>query len=175
LTPSVPLFAIISNSGYSQLDIGQVEKCFPTGCNGEDGEQLWNYIEQHGLSFNFTTCPKGKVPNGVCVTGYNCAKSGNETDMTAALVAMGPLYVTIDASSPDFQLYEDGIYDPPGCSNSTLDLSILVVGYTPDYWICQNSWGTDWGMEGYIWIARNKHNECGIASEACFATGVSKC
>jgi cathepsin L len=47
-----------------------------------------------------------------------------------------------------------------------------VVGYDTlgnvPYWIVKNSWGTDWGKDGYIWMARNLDNQCGIASLASY-------
>ncbi len=53
------------------------------------------------------------------------------------------------------------MYDGP-CSK-TLNHAVVVVGYTKDAWIIQNSWGTDWGEKGRMHLKRGK-NLCGVAS-----------
>ena len=82
-------------------------------------------------------------------------------------VKEGPVSVSIDTAHMSFMLYSSGVYSEPKCSRSRLNHAALVVGYGTedgkDYWLVKNSWGTDWGMDGYIKISRGD-NMCGIAS-----------
>jgi cathepsin L len=88
---------------------------------------------------------------------------------------VGPISVAIDASHNSYQLYHSGVYYEPLCSSSSLDHAVLVVGYGTqdgqDYWLVKNSWGSeDWGMDGYMMMARNMNNNCGIATFASYPT-----
>jgi len=170
------IYAIETKSTHTPLDPEQVEKCATDGCDGGDPDTVLAYIQKHGIAFNFTEgdCPKGKVESGVCITGDACVAPKNEDALAEALVEQGPLVVNIDASLSSFMLYDAGVYNPHNCSTTELDHSLLVVGYTADAWICQNSWGTTWGIQGYVLIAKG-NNTCGIAEEACYPTGVAKC
>lgn len=81
----------------------------------------------------------------------------------------------IDASRESLQFYSDGIYYDAECSNQIegLNHAVLVVGFgtEPDgqkYWLIKNSYGQQWGIGGYIKLAKDAGNHCGIASAASY-------
>ena len=41
---------------------------------------------------------------------------------------------------------------------------VQLIGYTSEYWIVKNSWGADWGEDGFIRITRNRDYNCLIGS-----------
>lgn len=66
-----------------------------------------------------------------------------------------------------------GVYYEENCDPDGLNHGMLAVGYGTteegvDYWLVKNSWGVSWGDNGYIKVARNKNNTCGIASVASY-------
>jgi len=108
------------------------------------------------------------------ITGYYDVPSGSESALQTA-VARTPTSVAIDASHQSFQFYSGGIYYEPQCSSSQLDHGVLAVGYgnqgSLNYWIVKNSWGTSWGMRGYINMSKDRNNNCCIVIAASYSTG----
>lgn len=47
-------------------------------------------------------------------------------------------------------------------SGYSLKYAVLLVEYTAMEWIIKNSWGTGWGVSGYIYVTRTMANNCGI-------------
>lgn len=105
--------------------------------------------------------------------------------MKEAVATVGPVSVAIDATEEKFMLYKEGVLVDDTCSNGQNDLNhgVLVVGYGTDntrkltgkstddgvdYWIVKNSWGTGWGEQGYVRMAKGLKNMCGIATAASY-------
>ena len=109
---------------------------------------------------------------GATMSNYVKIREGSETDLTQAAAEVGPISVCIDAAHSSFQNYQSGVYYEPACSSTNTDHCVLVVGYgasgSQDYYIVKNSWGTSWGMDGYIYMSRNRGNNCAIASYATY-------
>ncbi|KAG5271082.1 hypothetical protein AALO_G00175700 [Alosa alosa] len=100
-------------------------------------------------------------------TGFKEIPRGSETDLAAAVAQVGPVAVAVDAGQQTFHFYKRGLYYDPACNPRALNHAILAVGYTQNAWIVKNSWGKDWGDQGYIYIYRG-YNMCGIANMASF-------
>jgi cathepsin L len=134
--------------------------------NGIDTEASYPYEAKDG------TCRFEAKNVGSTDTGCKDIKQLSEDDLQDAIATVGPISVAIDAAHSSFQLYKSGVYNEPACSQQALDHGVLAVGYdtgsSGDYYIVKNSWGTSWGNEGYIWMSRNKENQCGIATAASY-------
>ncbi|KAM9838741.1 cathepsin S, ortholog 1 isoform 2-T2 [Aulostomus maculatus] len=135
---------------------------------GVDSEGFYPYEHQNGKC---RYSAEGKA--GYCST-FHMLPQGDEKMLQVAVATVGPIAVAMNAMLPSFHLYRGGLYNVPGCNPKLVNHAVLVVGYGSDggedFWLVKNSWGTAWGEDGFIRIARNKNNLCGIASIAVYPT-----
>lgn len=152
------------------------------GCNGGLMDNAFRYIKENGgidteQSYPYKAedekCHYKESSIGATDRGFVDIDSGSEEQLQAAVATIGPVSVAIDASHETFQLYSEGVYYDAECSSTELDHGVLVAGYGTDddgqdYWLVKNSWGPSWGQGGYIKMARNRNNTCGIATQASY-------
>ena len=151
------------------------------GCNGGWPYAAMDYvIKNKGIDTEDTytyeaeddKCRYNKTDKGATVSNVVFIPSYNITLLYHAIATIGPISVAIDAEN-DFQMYSSGIYETTECSNEFLDHAVLVVGYGVSnkgkkYYIVKNSWGSSWGMNGYIYYSADIDNMCGIANNATY-------
>jgi len=156
----------------------------PEGCNGGWMDDAMDYILANG-GINTEADYPYEGEDGTCrysaskphytLTGHVDIESGSESDLQDAVTNVGPVSVAIDASE-ELQLYASGILDDDSCRSRKyfLNHGVLAIGYgttdNVDYWLVKNSWGADWGEDGYFQLRRNAKNQCGIATVASYPT-----
>lgn len=151
------------------------------GCQGGEMIDAFEYVSQNPV------CTEQQDPykarDGYCKTcdspvefsGCEIIEQNNQLALKEAVAMYGPVSVGIQADQPVFRNYKGGIIQDESCGTD-VDHGVLVVGYGEDngikYWLVKNSWGEDWGENGYVRIlredSRNAIGICAIASSASF-------
>ena len=148
------------------------------GCKGGLERVAFDYVIGHGINLEEDypyvgqqkSCRFNSSRTVDPIKDYISLRGKDEIKLTCYLARLGPISVGIDAGPRSFQHYKSGVYYDRSCKKIGLNHSVLLVGYgsgeNGDYYIIKNSWGTKWGDNGYMKMARNKQNACGIASDA---------
>jgi C1A family cysteine protease len=146
-------------------------------CTEECDPYPFPVCEHHIPQNHYEPCPTQLFPTPKC--SKTCTKGGKsktylkgtktitvqgEADLQKEIMTNGPVEVAFEVYK-DFETYKSGVYQ----KSSTQLLGGHAVkmtgwGVTSDgtkYWIINNSWNPDWGMNGQFWIIRGV-NECGI-------------
>jgi len=158
------------------------------GCNGGDTITAYQYIQGAGGLESDSDYPytSGGGDSGTCqfdatkivatMSNFSyatppCTDScTNQDEQTLANnLVTAPVSICVYAES--WQDYSSGILTSDCPSDySSLDHCVQLVGYdftdpSSPYWIIRNSWNTNWGEQGYIYVQEGA-NLCGVADEA---------
>lgn len=159
------------------------------GCSGGSMGPVYNFAEGHAIctetSYPYKakagTCAQNNCAEGIpkgAVTGWKgLAPVGKLVPASLkammSAVAQQPVAVSIEADKDVFHHYKGGVVK--GSCGQMPDHGVLVVGYGTDaklgdYWKIKNSWGADWGEDGYVRIARGVtwRGECAVLNSPSY-------
>jgi len=168
-TETIESYNCLAGQPLTDLSMEQIVDCDTAGqdqgCNGGFPTGAYTYVQGAGGIENYNDYPytAGGGQAGSCqyqqsddvctVANYQSiqGESGLYQQMSSA--SGGPVSVCVDASS--WSGYGGGVLT--SCGNS-VDHCVQATGYyqygqSGAYWNVRNSWGADWGENGYIWIA----------------------
>lgn len=145
-------------------------------CQNDGGlpEIAWEYFREHGAVDEECMPYDGRV-GGRCLedecplvaaTRDWIDVPGDVDAIKTTLYEYGPV-TTGFASQDDFHYYTSGCYELEG--EYTFNHAMVIVGWDDNAcngegaWLVKNSWGTDWGLDGFAWI---KYDTCGIGQYA---------
>jgi len=182
VTETIESYCALAGALLEELSVQELIDCCgnENGCDGESPEQAvkcimsiggiessqtYPYISEQGNQCNF----KINMSVPCYVTGYVSITGELGIYQQASTASGGPVLVCVDAST--WASYSGGILTQCG---DNIDHCVQLTGYS-DYghtnasWTLRNSWGTDWGENGYIQIAIG-HDLCGVGDEAAVVT-----
>jgi len=163
------------------------------GCNGGDTPTAYEFIISEGgmeseVEYPYTAkdgkCSFSSSKVVASISNYSWAippcsglknqkcNNQDEASLWNFVQHQGPVSICVDAEP--WQTYTGGIFSGSNCQHSyySLDHCVHLTGFGVDngqkYWLVKNSWGTDWGEEGYIRLAYGQ-NVCGVADEVTIA------
>jgi len=161
----------------------QIVSCDKTdlGCDGGNTETAYAYVAKSGLEAESSypyksgdsgrsgTCKYSSGKTVVSISSYSSvSKTKRSEGKMLTQIQKSPISVCVDATK--WQTYSRGVLGK-SCGTS-LDHCVQAVGYNADqgYWVVRNSWNTDWGVKGYIYV-KEGIDACGIAKDATIVTG----
>jgi len=109
-------------------------------------------------------CPKNVEPynQGAIVSDQFYTYAGDEDKLKQLVSEKGAVVAGV-YTDKEFNNYGGGIFD--SCFSQEVNHAIAVVGYGTengvDYWLIKNSWGADWGEQGFMKLKRGVEM-CGI-------------
>jgi C1A family cysteine protease len=115
-------------------------------------DRALKYVEKHGITTEAKYPYRGVQGKCQSNTGEYKTKghkqlAANESSMKAALQTT-TISIALDATN--FQYYNPNVKKIFSNCGNEINHGVLIVGYDEQSTIVKNSWGPDWGVNGYI-------------------------
>ncbi|KAE8901717.1 hypothetical protein PF003_g14552 [Phytophthora fragariae] len=143
------------------------------GCGGGAPEYALDYVQQNGFctddSYPYTSdvgyaysCSSSCEPQETGLSGYS--QVSGEDELLSA-IEEHPVIVAVASGNNVWKQYTGGVVS--SCDTWELDHAVVAVGYDSSSIKIRNSWGTYWGEDGYMRLARSSSSQgtCGVTSD----------
>eukprot|EP00794_Sanderia_malayensis_P007270 gene7270-8081_t len=171
-TEQVESYSAIAHKRLMSYSVQEFISCAPSlGCSGGNTCEALKWLLL--AKFNKTRyhlVPAAEYPYEAKETKckYSTTMVGRENIMLRVLAQRGPWGVNVN--SVQWHDYISGIIQRH-CSDLTMNHAVQIVGYDLSgpvpYWIVRNTWGSDFGEQGYLRIKYGE-NLCGLAEAPSF-------
>jgi hypothetical protein len=191
-SPNHPIIRNLSEEWLKDCTYGQGSS---HGCNGGHPEHAIRNLIQNGRTLpdesNSNLIPyddrddywtteaqemcAAAYTRGVTLQRYSASidvlTANTEQNMRKLLVRMGPISVAMDAGSHgnySIQDYTGGRIGGQQCAFTQFTHAVLLVAYNRDEYKLKNSWGSNWGEDGYFRMVRDYN---GLGGRGCMGIG----
>ena len=149
----------------------QILSCrtFGYGCDGTWYSWTWDYVRNNGAAREWCMpyMADDEIPcaDDTCeiyVTNGGWIDVPNDVEAIKQQVMISPVATTFTVYD-DFGSYGGGCYEHDG--DDPINHAVLIIGWDDVFcsgegaWLCKNSWGEGWGLDGFFWI---KYGTCHI-------------
>ncbi|KAL4429750.1 hypothetical protein ABPG74_004387 [Tetrahymena malaccensis] len=176
-TGAVESALIIAGKAEQTIDLSEqqlIDCCGQSygnkGCRGGFKQQAFNYIYQNSITteqnYPYKAMEQKCITDKSALSPNYTISDYKQVDISTQALAQAllvqPIAISVDAKQ--FKYYTGGIFS--SCDKTIHNHAVLLVGFQDNAWIVKNSWGTQWGENGYIRLKNG--NTCGLANLAFY-------
>ncbi|ETV69657.1 hypothetical protein H257_14681 [Aphanomyces astaci] len=142
-----------------------------SGCNGGNPLPAIDWMQQGVCTEESYPYKSGKgSQSGTCQTSCTKKKlsigktkrTTGESSLMTVLQSQAAA-VAVESGNAVWRNYKSGIVSQ--CPGGQADHAVIAVGYNDEYFKIKNSWGTEWGEKGYIYLKRGMSSK-GVCNPA---------
>ena len=168
----------VNGGAYIDASEQYADNCVDGDCSGGYAYQVFEWMVNNNKNLQINSAAPDVGANQACAGGVpatdyyatawgvvdpsgDISKIASVADIKAAICKYGPIAASVQATTL-FQNYTNGVFFEFASNYAapTSNHAIMIVGWddTKQAWLMKNSWGADWGEDGFMWIKYNSNN-----------------